>query len=102
MSFSRLQKDWILKASRGGGVFMSSKRIPSLDLHGKQEDQVFDLIDRFIREHEAKEQVLLIVGKGRGIVRSKAKEYLKLAHYSWSYEKVRGTVNFGALLVDLC
>ena len=75
--------------------------IPSLDFHGKQEDEVFDLLDRFIREHTGKEQVLLIVGKGRGIVKGKVIEYLKLAHYSWSYEKNRGILNPGALLVDL-
>ncbi|MCZ0933083.1 MAG: Smr/MutS family protein [Oligoflexia bacterium] len=80
---------------------MSFHTIPSLDLHGKQEDEIFDLLDRFIREHKDKEQVLLIVGKGRGIVKGKAIEYLKLTHYSWSYEKVRGIVNPGALLVDL-
>ena len=80
---------------------MNSKKTPVLDLHGKQEDEVFDLLDRFIREHKDREQVLLIVGKGRGIVKRKTTEYLKLAHYSWSYEKVRGTVNLGALLVDL-
>lgn len=80
---------------------MSYKKIPSLDLHGKQEDEVFDLLDRFIRNHKDKDQVLLIVGKGRGIVKKKTKEYLKQAHYSWSYEKIKGTVNSGALLVDL-
>ena len=80
---------------------MSLKRIPVLDLHGKQKDEVFDLLDRFIREHKDKEQALVVVGKGKGIVKRKVKEYLKMAHYSWSYEKVRGAVNSGALLVDL-
>ena len=80
---------------------MRSNKTPSLDLHGKQEDEVFDLLDRFIREHSGKEQVLLIVGKGRGIIKQKTIEYLKLARYSWNYEKVRGLVNLGALLVDL-
>ena len=80
---------------------MNSKKIPSLDLHGKQEDEVFDLLDPFIRENRDKEQVLLIVGKGKGIVKRKVEEYLKMAHYSWSYEKVRGVVNTGALLIDL-
>ena len=80
---------------------MNSKKIPTFDLHGKQEDEVFDLLDQFIREHRDKEQILLIVGKGRGVVKKKAIEYLSLAHYTWSYEKFRGIVNPGALLVDL-
>ena len=81
---------------------MRSKKIPVLDLHGKQEDEIFDLLDRFIRDHKGRDQVLLIVGKGRGVVKRKAVEYLSLAHYSWNYEKVRGLANPGALLVDLC
>ena len=81
---------------------MSSKKISTLDLHGKQEDEVFDLLDEFIRKHSDKEQVLLIVGKGKGVVKKKTIEYLNLAHYTWTYEKVRGVVNPGALLVDLC
>ena len=80
---------------------MNFKDIPVLDLHGKQEDEVFDLLDQFIREHNKREQVLLIVGKGKGIIKRKAIEYLNLTHYSWSYEKARGIANPGALLVDL-
>ena len=80
---------------------MGSNKIPSFDLHGKQEDEVFDLLDRFIREQGDKEQVLLIVGKGKGVIKQKTIEYLKLTRYSWRYEKVRGIVNLGALLVDL-
>ena len=72
---------------------MSSKKIPTLDLHGKQEDEIFDLLDQFIRQNSDKEQVLLIVGKGRGIVKKKAIEYISLTHYTWTYEKVRGIVN---------
>ena len=48
---------------------MSSKKIPILDLHGKQKDDVFDLLDQFIRKHRDKEQILLIVGKGKGVVK---------------------------------
>ena len=76
-------------------------KIPVLDFHGIQEDHVFDLLDRFIREHEGREQILLIVGKGKGVVKNKVIEYLKLTHYPWNYEKVRGFINSGALLVDL-
>ena len=42
---------------------MNSKKIPELDLHGKQEDEIFDLLDRFIREHANREAGLIDSGK---------------------------------------
>ena len=80
---------------------MRFKNIPILDFHGKQEDEIFDFLDQFLRKYNNKEQVLLVVGKGKGIVKQKVIEYLKLTGYSWKYEKVKGLVNKGALLVDL-
>jgi len=77
------------------------KNIPQLDLHGKTEEEIFDLLDCFIRENSTKEEVLVIVGKGKGIIKNKVLEYLKLIGYSWTYEKVRGVENQGALMIDL-
>ena len=80
---------------------MGKSKIPCLDLHGQTEDKVFDLLDQFIRKHQHYEQIMFIVGKGKGIIKQKTLEYLKMAHYPWQYEKVRGSTNKGALIVDL-
>ena len=77
------------------------KNIPQLDLHGKSEEEVCEVLDRFFRDHENQEQVLVIVGKGRGVIKKKALEYLASIKYGWNYEKVRGVENTGALVVDL-
>ena len=77
------------------------KKWPQLDLHGSSEEELFDLLDRFLRDHKDKEQVLIIVGKGKGIIKQKVLEYLKLAGYPWSYERVKGFENRGALVIDL-
>lgn len=80
---------------------MKQNNIPCIDLHGCKAEEVFDLLDQFIRKYENQEQAVVIVGKGKGIVRKKVLEYLNMGHYPWSYEKVRGFVNEGALVVDL-
>lgn len=80
---------------------MSRKKIPKIDLHGCPLDEVFDLLDQFIRKHSQREQILVIVGKGQGVIKQKVLEYLKMAHYSWTYEKISGIANEGALVVDM-
>ncbi len=80
---------------------MKGKNIPTLDLHGCTRDEVSSLLDRFIVKHNTHEELRVIVGKGRGIVKQKTIEYLKGAHYPWRYEKVRGIENPGALIVDM-
>ena len=80
---------------------MRSKKLPAIDLHGCTTDEVFDLLDQFIRSQKNQDQVCVIVGKGKGLVKEKVLEYLKMAHYPWSYEKIRGMDNQGALLIDL-
>lgn len=77
------------------------KKSPVLDLHGRTEDEIFDLLDPFIRKHRHEKQVLIIPGRGRGIVKNKVLEYLKKGGYSWTYEKTKGLLNEGALIVGL-
>ena len=77
------------------------KKRVQLDLHGKDKEELYDLLDRFLRENEGEEQVLVIVGKGRGVIKKEVLEYLEKTQYSWSYERVKGFENKGALLVDL-
>lgn len=72
-----------------------------LDLHGYTTDEVFDTLDRFIRQNSSKEQAYVIVGKGKGLIHDKTIEYLKLAKYPWRYELVIGVINKGTLIVDL-
>ena len=80
---------------------MKKNTIISIDLHGCIADDVFDLLDQFIRKHQKQRRLMVIAGKGRGIIRKKVIEYLKIAHYSWSYEKIRGQINEGALVIEL-
>ena len=77
------------------------KSTPIIDLHGHTTDEIFDLLDQFIRKYKNQEQVTVIVGKGKGIVKNKVLEYLKMGHYPWNYENIRGQINEGALIVDL-
>lgn len=77
------------------------KKYKTLDLHGVSEEKVFDRLDCFIREHSKEEELVLIVGKGRGIIRRKAVEYLEMCHYKWRYGKDHGRENKGSLIVEL-
>lgn len=77
---------------------------PLLDLHGATEDAVFDLVDRFITKHAATStnQIRIMPGKGKGIVKKKLIEYLKLANYTYKHEKLpNGTLNEGVFVVFL-
>lgn len=81
---------------------MSKDKIPSLDLHGFTEDEVFDAIEGFLKKNAQRDCVRIIHGKGAGVVKAKVHEYLKLAHYKWRPDKSdSGLVNEGSLLVDL-
>ncbi len=78
------------------------KKNPTLDLHGVTEDEVFDLVDRFITKNSSAAQIRIMPGKGKGIVKKKLIEYLRLANYSWKYEKLpNGTPNEGVLVIHL-
>ena len=76
--------------------------IPQLDLHGRAEEDAFNLLDCFIRDNKNEEQVLVITGIGRGVIQKEVLKYLELTGYFWSYQKVRGFENRGALEIDLC
>ncbi|MGZ3657099.1 MAG: Smr/MutS family protein [Bdellovibrionota bacterium] len=58
--------------------------IPTLDLHGVVVDDVFDLMDRFLRREEANgaDRVRILHGRGTGKIREKAMEYCRLAGHS--------------------
>ena len=51
---------------------MPSKKRPTLDLHGCTTDEVFNLLDKFIREHNKHPELCVIVGKGKGLVKKKS------------------------------
>ncbi len=70
-------------------------KIKTLDLHGFTEDEVFTSMDKFITKHSNEKLLRIIPGKGKGIVRNKALEYLKKAHYPYRME------NEGSLLIFL-
>ena len=80
---------------------MTDKGRPILDLHGCTKEEVFNLVDKFIMKHHHHEELCIIVGRGKGILREQAIKYLKGARYPWRYERVHGLENKGALIVDL-
>lgn len=82
----------------------SSSAIPTLDLHGAAVDDVFDLIDRFLRREEEKQTdcVRILHGRGTGKVREKALEYCKLSGHSPRPDKGGGLYeNPGSFLLYL-
>jgi dsDNA-specific endonuclease/ATPase MutS2 len=64
--------------------------IPTLDLHGVVVDDVFDLMDRFLRREEANgtDRVRILHGRGTGKIREKALEYCRLAGHSPQDDKL--------------
>ena len=78
-----------------------SYSMPRLDLHGKTAEEVIDCLDPFLLAHKDREQVAIISGKGKGVVKKKVLEYLKQAGYSWRYEKIQGLNNEGCVIVDM-
>ena len=77
------------------------KKYKTLDLHGLTEQEIFDHLDRFIRENSKEEELQIIVGKGQGIIKKKTIEYFKICHYNWRYSTDHGRENKGALIVEL-
>lgn len=78
------------------------KSYPTLDLHGKTVDQVFDLVDKFITQHRNKDRIKIMPGKGTGKVKSELQRYLKLGGYPWEYETLEnGNKNTGSLVIIL-
>ncbi len=76
--------------------------IPKLDCHGVLEDKIFDVLDRFIRNNVTKEEIEVVVGKGKGIIKKRVIEYLKIAGYSWRYSRSStGAINEGAIIVEI-
>lgn len=75
-----------------------------LDLHGYTTDQVEDAIDRFLIKvsNSNLKQARIMTGKGTGAVKTVAINYLKLAGYHWTYEKLsNGKNNEGCLIIFL-
>lgn len=80
----------------------NKSRHPRIDLHGFKTDQVFDALDQFLLKasRQGAKRAEIICGKGEGLVRKKAVEYLKKAHYHWQFDQTPlGKPNEGALIV---
>ena len=79
------------------------KSYPTLDLHGVTVDQVFDLMDRFLRKQEGKTPAVRIIhGRGTGKVREKAYQYCRLAGYAPKPDRSEnGQANPGSFLLFL-
>lgn len=73
---------------------------PMIDLHGLQADEVFDALESFFAKHSSKNPLFIMTGKGKGIVKAKVIEYLKLAKYPWTFDTDdRGQKNEGVIKV---
>jgi dsDNA-specific endonuclease/ATPase MutS2 len=80
------------------------KKIPSLDLHGVRQEEVFDLLDKFIRKEEAKgsSAVRIIHGIGTGKVKARVLEFCKITGHQPKPDKgENGQVNPGSVLLYL-
>jgi len=79
-----------------------NKSYPTLDLHGRKKDEVFDLIDRFLVQNQSRNKVYIMPGKGSGALMAEAKKYLKLGGYPWSFDVLpSGKKNTGRLIIHL-
>lgn len=78
--------------------------IASLDLHGYRVDDVFDAVEKFLRQAESKQagRARIIHGKGTGKVKERVEQYLRQANYPFRQEKMpSGAINEGSLIVFL-
>lgn len=83
---------------------MANKKISTLDLHGKRVDEVFDLMDRFLRKEEAAgiACVRILHGVGTGKIKEKAQEYCRQSGHSPKADKDdSGRANPGSFLLYL-
>ncbi len=75
-------------------------KTPTLDLHGFKTEDVFDAVESFLRKHANRPQVRIVPGKGTGKVKAQVAEYLRLAGYPWSHERLaNGQSNEGVMIV---
>jgi dsDNA-specific endonuclease/ATPase MutS2 len=79
---------------------MAEKKLPTLDLHAFRTEDVFDAVEKFLTKHARATQVRIMPGKGTGKVKAQVIEYLRLANYSWSFERLaNGQANEGVMIV---
>jgi dsDNA-specific endonuclease/ATPase MutS2 len=80
----------------------SEQKLPTLDLHGFKTDEVFDAVEKFLSQNTNKKQVRIMPGKGSGKVKGQVIEYLRLANYPWSFERMpNGQNNEGVMVVHM-
>jgi DNA-nicking Smr family endonuclease len=80
------------------------KKYASLDLHGAKTDEVFDRLDRFLRQQEAADAqcVRVIHGIGTGKVKEKCLEYCRMTGHTPKPDKgENGKPNPGSFLLYL-
>jgi DNA-nicking Smr family endonuclease len=79
-----------------------AKAPPTVDLHGHAVDEVFDIVDAFLRRHHSAPRVRIMTGKGKGLVRRKVEDYLRLGGFPFEAERLAdGRRNEGVLVVFL-
>lgn len=75
-----------------------------LDLHGYKADEVEPALDDFLMKisNSNLKKARVMTGKGTGTVQKIVIQYLKLAGYQWTYEKLAsGKDNQGCLVIHL-
>jgi dsDNA-specific endonuclease/ATPase MutS2 len=79
-------------------------KYPTLDLHGAKQEEVFDLLDKFLRREEGRgsSAVRIIHGIGTGKVKLKVYEYCKITGHQPKPDKnEKGQANPGSILLYL-
>ncbi len=78
------------------------RQAPTLDLHGKRVEEVFDLVDQFITRYQNQPRLRIMPGKGTGKLKQELTRYLKMGGYPWEYETLEsGKKNTGCFVVIL-
>lgn len=80
-------------------------KVPTLDLHGVTSEEVLDLVDAFLMkqgERKGVNEVRIMTGKGKGILKKIVLDYLKKGNFPWKYEQTKsGESNEGVISVFL-
>ena len=77
------------------------RKYKTLDLHKVREWDVKARVRRFVREHAKEEELLIVTGKGRGVIRAEVIESVENMGFRWRDSQTQGTANKGALIVEL-
>ena len=77
------------------------RKYKTLDLHKVREWDVPARVKQFVRACDKEEELLIVTGKGRGVIRAKVIESIENMGFQWRDSQTQGATNSGALIVEL-